>query len=221
MALWHGYLYIQAAIELGAICNEMPSSLSPAMLHQLQDEYKQLATDLETLQGHVVKSRSILEEAEDGSVYAQVEHQLSAGQIIEANYQPFIVGKSSVTLIQDRYRALNGLPITYLFGQDQGLSRSRKSLKIMKIPAMTRTRDEMNSKRPINTEASLASPTSISPVVLPVCFIFVVIFLPIAKSVSSASRSLTPQLPQQDHNKQGGNNSGSDVTGESNNGKQF
>ena len=48
---------------------------------------------------------------------------------------------------------------------------------MMKLLAMTKTRDEMNSKRPINTVASLASPTSISPVVLPCFLILVVIFL--------------------------------------------
>jgi len=105
LALWHGHLYIQAAGELAAICQKIPSGLSPAMLHQLQDEYKRLAADLESLQGHVVESRTILEAAEDASVYGQVDQQLSEGQIVEAGYQPYLVGKSSVTLIQDRYRA--------------------------------------------------------------------------------------------------------------------
>jgi len=109
MALWHGHLYDRAASELAAFSKKMPPGLSPAMSHQLQEEYERLAADLEMLQGYVAESRKILEEAEDASVYAEIDNQLSQGQTLEVNYQPFLVDKSSVASIYKRYRTFKRL----------------------------------------------------------------------------------------------------------------
>jgi hypothetical protein len=104
-------------------------------------------------------------------------------------------------------------------GYRREVLRSFSNLKMMKLPAITKTRDEMNNKKPKKIETSLANPTSISPVGLPDFLILVVISYTLVQFVSSASRSFAPQLPQQNQNDQGSNDSGGDVAGECNSGK--
>ncbi len=109
MTLWQNHSYGQAAAELATFGDKLPAGLPAAMSDQLQDQFKRLATDLETVAGHVTKSRNILEEAEDASAYIQVDNQLSQAQIVEATYSPHPVGNPSITSIQNRYRSFKRL----------------------------------------------------------------------------------------------------------------